>query len=86
MHLRPLPNQPDQAAVLAAVQATMVIRNAAAKESRKAWSAAMGSILPAGKASLEKRQGRTLVVIPTARPARRRRDQGRRSRLVGRGE
>ena len=50
------------------VSAQIVIRGAASKEARGLWSRAMGSLMIGGKPQLEKREGRTLVVVPQLRP------------------
>ncbi len=48
--------------------AAIVIRGAANKESMPLWSRAMGSLVTGGRAQLDKRAGRTLVVVPLLRP------------------
>ncbi len=48
--------------------AAIVIRGAAKKESRALWSRAMASLVTGGRPQPDKRQGRTIVVVPMLRP------------------
>ncbi len=48
---------------------TTVVRGAASKESRGLWSRVMGLTMAGGAPLLEKREGRTVVVVPPARPS-----------------
>ncbi len=48
--------------------AAIVIRGAAKKDSMALWARAMSSLVTGGRAQLDKRGGRTLVVVPLLRP------------------